>query len=113
MERFSVGGLDTVRGYAQNQIVTDNAITASTELRIPVADDLQLIPFMDAGGGWNTQTPNPDPSFLLGLGLGLQWQPTDEFNVRLDYGIPLIAPSNEGNSLQENGIYFSVTLQPF
>ena len=49
----------------------------------------------------------------MGLGLGLQWQPTDEFNVRLDYGIPLIDPSNEGNSLQENGIYFSVTLQPF
>ena len=53
------------------------------------------------------------PSVAMGLGLGLQWQPTDEFNVRLDYGIPLIAPSNEGNSLQENGIYFSVTLQPF
>ena len=113
LERFSVGGIDTVRGYAQNELVTDNAITASTELRVPVADGLRLIPFIDAGGGWNTQTPNPDPSFLLGLGLGLQWQPDDHFTLRLDYGVPLIAATDEGNSLQENGFYFSIDLQPF
>ncbi len=113
LERFSVGGVDTVRGYAQNQIVTDNAITASTEFRFPIADNLQLTPFVDAGGGWNNLTPNPDPSFLLGLGLGLRWQPNDVFGMRLDYGIPIISPGEEGNSLQENGVYFSVSLQPF
>ena len=113
LERFSVGGVDTVRGYAQNQIVTDNAITASTEFRFPIADGLQLTSFVDAGGGWNNQTPNPDPSFLLGLGLGLRWQPNDIFGLRVDYGIPLISPGEEGNSLQENGFYFSLSLQPF
>ena len=113
LERFSAGGVDTVRGYAQNQIVTDNGVTASTELRFPVADGLRLTPFIDAGGGWNNQTPDPDPSFLLGLGLGLRWQPTDDFNLRIDYGIPLISPGDEGDSLQENGVYISVNLQPF
>lgn len=113
LERFSVGGIDTVRGYAQNQIVTDNAITASTELRFTVADGLQLVPFIDTGGGWNNETPNPDPSFLLGLGLGLRWQPTDDFSFRLDYGIPLIAPGDEGDSLQENGLYLSINMRPF
>ena len=113
LERFSVGGIDTIRGYAQNQLVTDNAVTASTELRLPVADDLQLTPFIDIGGGWNNQTPDPDPAFLLGLGLGLRWQPTNDFNLRIDYGIPLISPDDEGDSLQENGVYISVNLQPF
>lgn len=113
LERFSVGGIDTVRGYTQNQIVTDNAITASTEYRFPVSPDLQLTPFVDAGGGWNNLTPNPDPAFLVGVGLGLRWQPTDFMRVRLDYGIPLISPGDEGNSLQENGFYFSFSLQPF
>ena len=113
LERFSVGGLDTVRGYAQNQIVTDNAITASAEFRFPIADGLQLTPFIDAGGGWNNQTPNPDPAFLLGTGLGLRWQYEGALTVRLDYGIPLISPGSEGNSLQENGFYFSVNLRPF
>lgn len=113
LERFSVGGIDTVRGYAQNQIVTDNAITASTELRFRIADGLQLGPFIDAGGGWNNQIPNPDPSFLLGMGLSLRWRPNEDFSLRADYGIPLISPGNEGDSLQENGLYLSVTLQPF
>ena len=113
LERFSIGGVDTVRGYPQNQIVTDNAVTASTELRFPIAEGLQLTPFIDAGGGWNNQTPDPDPSFLLGLGLGLQWSPTDDFTLRIDYGVPLISPGNRGDSLQENGFYFSINLQPF
>ncbi|MEO1298679.1 MAG: ShlB/FhaC/HecB family hemolysin secretion/activation protein [Cyanobacteria bacterium J06636_16] len=113
LERFSVGGIDTVRGYAQNQIVTDNAITASTELRFTVAEDLQLTPFIDAGGGWNNQTPNPDPSFLLGVGLGLRWRPTNDFSLRVDYGIPLISPGDEGDSLQENGFYISINMRPF
>jgi hemolysin activation/secretion protein len=113
LERFSMGGIDTVRGYSQNQLVTDNAITFSTELRFPLASNLQLTPFLDAGGGWNNQTPNPDPAFLLGTGLGLRWYPLDYLNFRLDYGIPLISDGNEGNSFQENGLYFSINLLPF
>ena len=113
LERFSVGGIGTVRGYTQNQLVTDNAITASTEFRFPIGPNLQLTPFIDAGGGWNNKVQDPDPGFLLGTGLGLRWQPSDVLNLRLDYGIPLISPGDEGNSLQENGFYFSVNLQPF
>ena len=113
LERFGVGGIDTVRGYSQNQIVTDNAITLSTEARFPLATRLQLTPFIDAGGGWNNQTPNPDPAFLLGTGLGLRWQPNSTLNLRLDYGIPILDAGEDGNSLQENGIYFSVNVLPF
>ena len=113
LERFSVGGIGTVRGYTQNQVVTDNAITASSEFRFPIGPNLQLTPFIDAGGGWNNNTPDPDPGFLLGTGIGLRWQPIDRLNLRLDYGLPLISPGDEGNSLQENGFYFSVNLQPF
>jgi hemolysin activation/secretion protein len=116
LERFSVGGPDTVRGYAQNQIVTDNAVIGSVELRIPLSaipNQLQLIPFIDAGTGWNNQTENPNPSVLLGTGLGVQWQPSRDLNLRLTYGLPLIGVPNRGSSLQENGVYFSFTYQPF
>ncbi|MBD2256863.1 ShlB/FhaC/HecB family hemolysin secretion/activation protein [Pseudanabaena sp. FACHB-2040] len=116
LERFSLGGIDTVRGYAQNQVVTDNAVVASVEFRFPLTanpNELQLAPFLDAGVGWNTQTINPDPNFLMGTGLGLLWRPAPEVNLRLDYGIPLVSVSNRGGSLQENGFYFSVNLQPF
>lgn len=116
LERFSVGGPDTVRGYAQNQIVTDNAVIGSVELRIPLSaipSELQLIPFIDVGTGWNNQTENPSSSVLLGTGLGVQWQPWSDTSLRLTYGLPLIAVSNRGSSLQENGIYFSFSYQPF
>ena len=116
LERFSLGGVDTVRGYPQNQIVTDNAVVGSVELRIPLSsqsNEFQLIPFIDTGTGWNNGTENPNPSVLLGTGLGLQWQPNQDLNFSLTYGLPLIAFPNKGTSLQENGIYFSFTYQPF
>ncbi|MGB7249609.1 MAG: ShlB/FhaC/HecB family hemolysin secretion/activation protein [Phormidesmis sp.] len=115
LERFSLGGVSTVRGYAQNQLVADNALNASAELRIPLTRNtniLQLAPFIDAGFGWNTMTPDPNDKFLLGTGLGLRWQATPNVFLRTDYGIPLINTGNRGRSLQDNGFYFSLTYQP-
>lgn len=115
VERFSLGGVSTVRGYAQNQIVTDNALTASVEARIPVSKDpnkVQITPFIDLGAGWNNLTPNPDPSVLLGTGVGVRWLVTPNVFVRVDYGIPLIPTSGGGGSLQENGLYFLVDYIP-
>ena len=115
LERFSLGGVSTVRGYAQNELVTDNGVAVSVEYQLPLLrepEKLKLAPFVDFGVGWNSGTQNGDLSTLLGTGVGLQWQPSDRFNVRLDYGIPLISAS-EGSSLQENGFYFSINSQLF
>lgn len=115
IERFSLGGIGTVRGYSQNQLVADNAVTGSVEFRIPVTKDpnkLQLTPFLEAGVGWNNEIPDPDPSFLAGLGLGLRWAVNSDLSIRLDYGIPLVDADDTGDSLQENGLYFLVNYQP-
>ncbi|MEO1589928.1 MAG: ShlB/FhaC/HecB family hemolysin secretion/activation protein, partial [Cyanobacteria bacterium J06632_22] len=115
VERFSLGGVSTVRGYPQNQIVTDNALTASVEARIPVSKDptkVQITPFIDVGAGWNTLTPNPNPNVLLGTGVGVRWLVTPNIFVRVDYGIPLISTTDGGGSLQENGLYFLVDYIP-
>ena len=115
IERFSVGGVGTVRGYAQNQLVTDNALTGSVELRVPISGDpnyLQLTPFIEAGGGWNNRIADPDPSFLLATGLGLRWQISSEWFMRVDYGIPLVDDDNSNDSLQESGIYLLLSFRP-
>ena len=116
LERFGFGGADTVRGYRQNQLVTDNGILGATELRfavLPRTNRLQIIPFLEAGYGWNNQSPDPADPLLLSLGLGLRWAITPDLSVRLDYGVPLIDLGDQGNSLQDNGFYFSIRYQPF
>ena len=116
LERFSIGGVDTVRGYRQNQLVSDNGVLGGVELRIPLTENprtLQLNPFVEMGFGWNNRSDNPDPKFIAGLGLGVQWEVTEGLNARFDYGIPLVAVEDEGDTLQDNGLYFSLRYQPF
>ncbi|MDJ0567858.1 MAG: ShlB/FhaC/HecB family hemolysin secretion/activation protein [Pleurocapsa sp. MO_192.B19] len=116
LEQFSLGGVNTVRGYQENQLITDSGILGSLEFRIPLTANpstLQLTPFFDFGTGWNNEEPDPDPATLASLGLGLNWSIASRLNLRLDYGIPLIAVNEEGDSIQENGFHFSFSYQPF
>lgn len=112
LEQIGIGGSQTVRGYRQDALLTDNGALFSTELRLPILRTgngvVQLTPFIDLGTGWNRGGNNPNTGTLVGTGLGLLWQQGDNFSARLDWGIPLTSIESNGSSLQENGIYFSV-----
>lgn len=116
LERFSAGGVDTVRGYRQNQLVADNGILGSVEVRLPITSDprvMQLVPFFEIGTVWNNREIDPNPTTIASLGLGWRWLINNNLSLRLDYGIPLVSVSDRGNSLQENGLSFSLRYQPF
>ncbi|GAB4135724.1 MAG: hypothetical protein Fur0046_08770 [Cyanobacteria bacterium J069] len=116
LERIGLGGFDTVRGYAQNQVVADNAIWGSLEARFPLlrnSDRLTLISFLDAGHAWNVDLDNPEDDFLLGVGVGLRWEALPNLVLGLDYGLPLIDAQSQGDSLQDNGLYLSLRYFPF
>jgi hemolysin activation/secretion protein len=119
LEQFGIGGQETVRGYRQDALLTDNGLLFSTELRLPIVRTsngnsvLQLTPFIDLGVGWNRGGNNaPNPNTLIGTGIGLLWRVGDNFSARLDWGIPLVSIDSEKRSLQENGIYFSMRYNP-
>ncbi|MGD1850055.1 MAG: ShlB/FhaC/HecB family hemolysin secretion/activation protein [Cyanophyceae cyanobacterium] len=123
LEQFSSGGPFSVRGYRQDQLLTDSGFLVSAELRLPIwrvseADlagggVLQVIPFFDVGKGWNLgDSPDPDPDVLAGVGVGLRWQQGDFLTIRLDYGVPLTDVDIVRDTWQENGLYFSVQWRP-
>lgn len=124
LEQFGLGGLQSVRGYRQDSLLTDNGFLTSAEVRFPVwrvkkiEGLLQVVPFVDFGVAWNSSnrnSPAPDPNTLIGVGMGLQWQMGDNFTARIDYGIPLtdVSSGRDGRTLQEDGFYFSVNYSPF
>ncbi|WP_392535659.1 ShlB/FhaC/HecB family hemolysin secretion/activation protein [Nostoc sp. C117] len=120
IEQFGLGGQDSIRGYRQDYLLTDNGTFVSAEVQIPILrlsqidSILQVVPFVDFGVGWNSSgRENPDPNTLAAVGLGLRWSQGDRFTVRLDWGIPLISVDSNDRTLQENGLYFSLLYNPF
>jgi hemolysin activation/secretion protein len=110
LEKFSLGGANTLRGYSQNQLVTDSGIAASLEIRLPIGrqQTWQVMPFLDAGVGWNNQA-SEKAQWLVGAGLGIQWQASPRTSLRVDYGVPLVQPIGDRNKPL---LYFSVQYLP-
>jgi hemolysin activation/secretion protein len=119
LEQFSSGGALSVRGYSQDSILGDNGLFFSAELRNTVLRvpkwnlSLELSPFFDFGEVWNSDDVRLETNTLSSLGVGLQLLVGDDLTARLDWGFPLIKVDSLGDSLQENGIHFSLEAKPF
>ncbi len=119
IEQFGIGGVLSVRGYRQDLLLTDNGVFASIETRIPILRLPQqqalvlFTPFVDFGRGWNNQPiPDPDPGTLVSTGFGFCLQISNNFNAQIIFGFPLVKVDTQKETLQEKGIYFSVTYTP-
>ncbi len=119
LERFALGGVYTIRGYRQNEMVRDEGYALGFELRYPLilpneanGHKLNLVPFYDLGGAWNLDANGSkvDDVYqtLMGIGMGLQWS-WEQFDAdfywarALSHHPPL---SNIDNDIQDQGIYF-------
>jgi hemolysin activation/secretion protein len=119
LEQFSLGGVDTIRGYPQDTALGDNGLFVSAEisntvLRLPQwQTKLELIPFWDFGTVWNTDGEKIDNNILSSLGIGLKLSIDETFTARLDWGLPLLPVNSIDETLQDNGFYFSLEFKPF
>ena len=119
LEQFRLGGIGSTRGYRQDLILGDNGIFASAELRVPLLridrldGVLQIAPFFDIGTVWNNDDVAIATKTLPSVGLGLNFTAGERFNARLDWGIPLVNVDTDSNSLQEDGVYFSIDYKFF
>jgi hemolysin activation/secretion protein len=119
LEQYSVGGLDSVRGFRTNQLVRDYGYTASLEYRLPVFANptgwrnLQLAAFVDTGAAKNRAGPNPEPSRLTGIGLGLVWNLGPKYFAELYFADGRTdLPEQPGHSLQDDGVHFRFVAFP-
>jgi hemolysin activation/secretion protein len=131
LEQAQLGGISSIRGYLENQALRDNAVIASVEFRVPLLVDkdhnglITLAPFTDFGVGWNNVNaygPDPAGTRLTGtqavsmpsVGIGLLLSPVKYFNAQLYWGYGLNRRQvPDGNSLQNQGVEFSVSLNAF
>lgn len=118
-ELIGLGGFGSIRGYRQDLLLADNGALISAELRLPILrirqwqGILHLVPFVDVGTAWNNSGANPDPNTLTSVGLGLQLALGKVLQARLDWGIPLISVDSSEKTLQEQGLLFSIIVNPF
>jgi len=134
LEKFTVGGVNTVRGFPENLLVRDNGFAATLELQLPLPGykpqpnlrDLVFAPFIDYGRSWDKVNANPgnplvDTSradYIAAAGVGLLWNPLRGLDAKIYWGRE-IADQFHGNNplhfvphdLQYHGIHFSLNYQ--
>jgi hemolysin activation/secretion protein len=103
-EQIAGGGLSTVRGYYEAEVLGDNGIFGTLELRSPSLlgwmakkeDEWRLYAFLDAGT-LTIRDPLPqqiDVFDLASWGFGTRIQLYQHLNGSLDIGVPMISSQN-------------------
>lgn len=98
-EQFSLGGMDTVRGYFESEALGDFGGAAQFEVRSPKlfdkfkpVDELRLLTFVDMGiSGIHHPLAGQAPyTRLLSTGIGLRTKFFKYLNASLDGGVPVL-----------------------
>lgn len=126
LERFALGGMSTVRGYRQNELVRDEGYAVSLELRYPIFTEqktgghrFNIVPFFDLGGvssdahrlSQNAAAPNQfsqSSKTLMSTGLGFQWS-WQQLDAEFYWARALssLDKGSRGDSdIQDSGIHF-------
>jgi len=94
-EQYAAGGINSVRGYWQNEVLGDNAVHGTVELVTPpfekllpasVTEELRMRIFYDAAYLWLKSAPpgQTEDYQLEGSGFGIQLKLTDHLLARVD-----------------------------
>jgi hemolysin activation/secretion protein len=122
LEQFVLGGSDSVRGYRENQVLRDNGVFGSIEVRVPVwygkerRPILMLAPFFDIGSGWNTTADGVASQMetLPSAGIGLMFDPSRHVHAQIYWGYAFNRDLvTNGSNLQDYGIHFAIAINAF
>ncbi len=122
-EQLGLGGYDTVRGYDEREVNTDDGFIFTTEVRTPTIsfgelggcsafkDELQFLGFWDYGDGSN-HNPLPGETNeipLSSVGAGLRYTINTYLSIRYDYAFQLLRTGfdNDHGSRSDIGVVVS------
>lgn len=92
VEQFSLGGMSSVRGYADGLLLGDKGYLLSAEWSKPLSEKTTGLIFIDHGGAFpykgNNQSIDSD-DFLTSCGMGITHKFLSEHVVKLALGLPL------------------------
>lgn len=121
LEKFAIGGADSVRGFRENQLVRDRGWIGSAELRLPVGrlplpalseqpDDgrIHLALFVDAGQAWDR---GGRKKFLWGAGPGVRWDVAADASAQLYWAARRKKIEGSNDDLQDRGLHFRFVVQ--
>jgi hemolysin activation/secretion protein len=117
LEQFSLGGVDTVRGYPENFLLRDNALIGAVELRVPVLKkgdlEVALVPFFDAGYGWNRVHSARQTEAIDAVGIGVTVNATRHMAAQFYYGSALQHHATDSHDVENLGFHFNLVLLAF
>lgn len=119
-EKYSLGGMDSVRGYRKDQYVRDTGWFGSIEYRHTVArwalregagpgeGAIRAAAFFDVGQARDHDSPVPNPRPIASVGPGLRWEPVPGFDAQVYYGWALRDVATPTRTLQDRGWHLRV-----
>ena len=86
MQQFTAGGIDTLRGYRDDQFRGNRLFSTTVEYRFPIAKRVQAAFFADFGNAWQSDSFDFVKDLKAGYGLGFSMI-TPFGPIRIDYAI--------------------------
>ncbi|MDD4915104.1 MAG: ShlB/FhaC/HecB family hemolysin secretion/activation protein [Methylococcales bacterium] len=100
-EQFSIGGMQSVRGYYETQVLADSGIQSSLELYSPKLDiqgwadynKVRGLVFFDFGNGWmmNALSGSPSQYQLASAGTGFRMNLWKSLTANFDVAVPFVS----------------------
>ena len=90
MQKFAAGGIDTLRGYRDDQFKGNRLFASTLEYRFPIVKRVQAALFVDIGNSWQSDSFDLIKDLKTGIGMGVRLV-TPFGPVRVDY-----ATGNQG-----------------